>query len=157
MVRCPEPIETIVGNVSRAPVRYPVPKDKKEVREWLIKTEDLQLWGPFSYKELLMLSRSKKLTRYDYIAKSCQSFDLLSDVEELEEIVSNIPDSIFDETTDKSLDREFSQAIIRTSVGSSWRTVQGLFNFSVIPLNTFLWIILFVLVTSYCLYYVGRY
>ena len=157
MVKCPEPIETIVGNVTRAPIRHPVPKDKKDVREWLIKTEDLQLWGPFSYRELLILSRGKKLTRYDYIAKSCGSFDLLADVEELEEVVSNIPDSIFDETTDKSLDREISEATIGASVGASWRTVQGLFNFSVMPLNTFLWIILFVLVTSYCLYYVGRY
>ena len=149
-------LETSCGDVERDPTPPTKVTDKKDRKEWLLKTEDLQLWGPFSYRDLVVLSKGKKLTLYDHVAKSCGSFEQISDVKELQEIVATIPESMFDETTDKNIDREFSEITIRSSMNVSWGKIREAFNFSVIPLNTFLWVVLFFLVTSYCFYYVNN-
>jgi len=149
-------IKTSVGNVNRQPDGKIKEPDKKDKKEWLLKTEDLQLWGPFSYRDLMVLSKGKKLTLYDFVAKSCGAFERLSDVKELQDIAAIIPDSMFDESTDKNIDREFSEVTIRATLGASLMRFREVFNFSIIPLNTFLWIVLFFLVTSYCFYYISR-
>jgi hypothetical protein len=157
MVSEVEQIEGKVRNIDRPPTPVVKPDNPKDEKNWLLRTNDFQIWGPFSYNDLVKLVKSKKLSLYDYLAKSCSPFIRVSDIKELKTLVNQIPDADFDEVTDENIIRDLAdEATIKDTVGSSLRLFKNLFNFSIIPLNTFLWIILFILVTSYCLYFVTR-
>ena len=149
-------VETVVGKITKSFKSSSSSRRSGEEREWLLRTQDFQLWGPFSLKELLSLSKSKKLTRYDYIAKSCDDFDPITEVIELKDIVDTIPETIFDETTDKNIDREVTEVTVRSTVGIPYRAARKIFNLSTIPLNTLLWFMLMFLVLGYCFFYLSQ-
>ena len=152
-----EQIEGSVRNIDRPPATVVKVNNPKDEKVWLLRTNDYHIWGPFSYNDLLRLVRSKKLSLYDYIAKSCSPFLKLLDIQELKPIVDQIPNSVFDEETDENIIRDFvGEPTIKDTVNNSLRFFKNICNFSIVPLNTFLWIILFILVTSYCLYFVTR-
>lgn len=154
MTKIVEQTESSFKNIHRQPAKTTPPKDQKDDKQWLIRTEDFTIWGPYSFNELLNLAKNKKLSRKDYIARSSCAFENLSQIPDLQEVVDQIPETSFDEITDKSIVND--EPTIKDSVGASYRFFRNLFNFSIIPLNTVLWILLFIIVTSYCLYYVAR-